>query len=151
MNLKQWHKLFDPSMRWWFSYDRAIKEGWPVELRVINSHKQLGKYYLPWSVGQLGNGGEAIKVKNIGSHITEIGSDSIKNILGVSETLMKTRTSSFLFPVLGYKKTGIIMDGAHRASALTLFQRDFTALMCVIQPKGIVWTPDDYVRNINAK
>lgn len=137
-------QLFGESI--YLRYDRAATQDWPITLRVITTRRRLGKYHLLWTKGKLGQGGRAMRLRDIGAELEHVGPSSRRRVLEMASDFEKLGTPALAVLLCwGDGNRRVIVDGCHRASALMLSGAPFRALVVELQPpSGITGAIEDF-------
>jgi hypothetical protein len=129
ISLEAFTFFFRPSVRVLFDWRRFEREGWPIDMQVLDDYCVISRWYMPWNINEerrLVNydapGAHPIQLNDVPEIFPQFASSRQRLILNLKRTFQEERTPVQLV-VAGYvvkDDVRLLLDGNHRLAALFL-------------------------------
>ena len=128
--------FFEKSIRVLFNWDRFNKEGWKVELSLVEDRRELSNWYVPWYLGQdkeeinhSAATAQPLLLSDIPENLIFLNEDRKKLIFALLDSFKVSRQPLQMFvPVYDLGGQCLLLDGNHRMAALVLSDTPFKLL-----------------------
>lgn len=128
MTIEEFDKAFGPVIRSLFNRKRALKEQWPVEMKIIKDRDTLRNIQVTWY-----RGGGLLDEESRRLTLPE-ASLGRGDVLEIASSLANYGNHCVLtLPCYKLGKALILLDGCHRASALWLADVPFTLILFIVK------------------
>lgn len=149
MTAREFERLFDPSIRCLFNFDRAKRERWPIDLVVVTDRDELGALLLPWrhsarSINTqllVGQGGVPHTVKTASRALAFLSKRKRDAVAAAAAEITVAHPRAQILPAVRTPAGVHLLDGCHRAVATHLVDADFAyAIVAVKVPRNTDWS-----------
>lgn len=149
MTVRDYERLFAPSIRALFNFDRARRERWPVRTHVIRDRDELGLLLLPWRhvarsatvQTHVGEGGVPHTVASAARVLWALDERRRADVLEEAHAWLTGHPRAIVLPAVRTGSGLHLLDGCHRAVGIHLAGADIAILIAAIAvPRNVDWS-----------
>lgn len=139
MTAAEFERLFEPSIRAFFNFDRFKAERWPITVMTITDRDRLGKITLPWARDERrhGDNRRRLTVANAVTRLHLLDPDRRAAVLEIAAELASAKSVPVhALPAAISAGSVLLLDGCHRAVAAHLVGRVALVVVAVRAPQS---------------